>query len=74
MSDDGQHAMETLMEEEREHCKACGSSMLSVLYYGADGEPVGGYHVCSSCGPRSLVEVSATAAEIRRKLLERKAS
>jgi hypothetical protein len=66
--------METLMEEEREHCKACGSDMLSVLYFGADGEPVGGYHVCSRCGPRTVVEVSATAAEIRRKLLERKAS
>ena len=62
------------MEEEREHCKACGSDMLSALYYGADGESVGGYQVCSSCGPRTVVEVSATAAEIRRKLLERKAS
>ena len=62
------------MEEEREHCKACGSDLLSVLYFGADGEPVGGYHVCPSCGPRSVVEVSAVAAEIRRKLHERKAS
>ena len=60
--------------EEREQCRACGADMLSVLYYGAEGEPVGGYFVCSNCGPRSSVEVSATAAEIRRKLLERKAS
>lgn len=60
--------------EERERCKTCGSAMLAVLYYGSDGEPVGGYHICSNCGPRSVVEMSATAAEIRRKLLERKAS
>ena len=41
--------------EEREHCKACGAEMLSVLYYGAGGESVGGYYICSNCGPRSAI-------------------
>jgi hypothetical protein len=58
---------------EREHCTVCGADVLSVLYYGAEGEPVGGYSVCSNCGPRNVVEVT-TAADIRRNLLERKAS
>lgn len=66
-------SMELVMEE-RERCVTCGAVMLSVLYYGADGEPVGGYHVCSNCGPRTVVAMKPTAAEIRRKLLERKAS
>ena len=60
--------------EQQERCGICGAGLLSVIYYGADGEPVGGYHVCSNCGPRSVVEMSATAAQIRRDLLERKAS
>lgn len=60
--------------EQHERCEICGAGLLSVLYYGADGEPVGGYAVCANCGPRSVVQMSATAAEIRRDLLERKAS
>ena len=47
--------------------------MLSVLYYGADGESVGGHRICPGCGPRSAVELAAPD-EIRRRLLERKAS
>ncbi len=60
--------------EQRSQCGICGADMLAVLYYGADGEPVGGYEVCSNCGPRSAVEKGQPAAEIRRRLLERKAS
>ena len=47
--------------------------MLSVLYYGADGESVGGHRICPGCGPRSVVEL-VVPDEIRRRLLERKAS
>lgn len=47
--------------------------MLSVLYYGAEGESVGGHRICPGCGPRSVVEIGA-ADEVRRRLLERKAS
>jgi hypothetical protein len=47
--------------------------MLSVLYYGADGESVGGHRLCPGCGPRTTVELGAPD-EIRRRLLERKAS
>jgi hypothetical protein len=57
-----------------EICITCGAAMLSVLYYGADGQPLGGHHVCTNCGPRSVVEVDPPGAEVRRKLLERKAS
>jgi hypothetical protein len=52
----------------------CKGEMLSVLYYGADGEPVGGHRICPGCGPRSTVELGVAADEIRRRLLERKAS
>ncbi|MHB8489749.1 MAG: hypothetical protein ACYDC4_11280 [Candidatus Dormibacteria bacterium] len=51
----------------------CKGEMLSVLYYGADGESVGGHRICPGCGPRTAVELVA-ADEVRRRLLERKAS
>jgi uncharacterized Zn finger protein (UPF0148 family) len=57
-----------------QHCAACGTPMLSVMYYDGDGRPVGGHYVCSNCGPRTAVDVTVPAADVRRKLLERKAS
>lgn len=60
--------------ERREQCTICGAAMLSVLYYGADGDAIGGYFVCSNCGPRSVVEMTPPEGQIRRDLLERKAS
>jgi hypothetical protein len=59
--------------ETTDRCPVCKGEMLSVLYYGADGESVGGYRICPGCGPRTAVELVA-ADEIRRRLLERKAS
>ena len=47
--------------------------MLSVLYYGADGESVGGHRICPSAD-RVRLSSSSRADELRRKLLERKAS
>lgn len=55
-------------------CTSCGAEILSVLYFGADNLPVGGHQVCANCGPRSAVEVDVKTADVRRKLLERKAS
>ena len=60
--------------DQRPHCAICGGDMLSVVYYGADSAPVGGYDVCTNCGPRSAAERTLSADEIRRTLLERKAS
>ncbi len=60
--------------ETSDRCPMCKGEMLSVLYYGANGEPVGGHRTCPGCGPRSTVELGVAADEIRRRLLERKAS
>jgi hypothetical protein len=65
-------AMETYPEIS-DRCPLCKKGMLSVLYYGADGESVGGHRICADCGPRSVVELVAPD-ELRRRLLERKAS
>ena len=66
-------AMETTPETSDNRCALCQRVMLSVLYYGADGESVGGHRICADCGPRSVVELVAPD-ELRRRLLERKAS
>jgi hypothetical protein len=66
-------AMETNPETSDDRCALCKRGMISVLYYGADGESVGGHRICADCGPRSVVELVAPD-EIRRRLLERKAS
>jgi transcription elongation factor Elf1 len=57
-----------------ETCAICGTVMLSVTYYGADGRPVGGHLVCSNCGPRSAVDIDTVDKDVRSDLLERKAS
>jgi hypothetical protein len=56
-----------------ERCERCGAALLSVFYYGADGEPVGGHRICANCGPRSVVTIDVPL-DLRSKLLERKAS
>lgn len=55
-------------------CAKCGAEILSVVYFGADGQPVGAHQVCSNCGPRSVVELDVSAADLHQKLLQRKAS
>ena len=60
-------------EQTPDRCPMCKGEMLSVLYYGADGESVGGHRICPGCGPRSVVEIGVPD-ELRRRLLERKAS
>ena len=54
-------------------CPLCAGVVLAVLYYGAEGESVGGHRVCPNCGPRSVV-VFPGDDTVRRQLLERKAS
>jgi len=55
-----------------DRCERCGVALLSIHYFGVKGEPVGGYRVCANCGPRSVVDI--TTGDVRRALLERKAS
>lgn len=55
-------------------CTKCGAEILSVVYFGADGQPVGGHQLCTNCGPRSVVEVDVTSRDLHQKLLQRKAS
>jgi hypothetical protein len=47
---------------------------LSVIYYDAKGMPLGGHSQCTECGPRSIEFVPAPSADVRKKLLEKKAS
>lgn len=55
-------------------CPRCRAARLSVLYYGADGEPLGGHLECTDCGPRHSVELKPVEKPQRDRLLERKAS
>jgi len=56
-------------------CPRCSSPRLAVIYYDADGKPLGGHHECAECGPRHAVKlVPLPRPAVRRQLLERKAS
>jgi hypothetical protein len=58
-------------------CPRCSAPRLTVIYYGADGAPIGGHTECTACGPRYAVELVPTAGEfpdVQERLLERKAS
>ena len=55
-------------------CTTCGAGVLAVVYFGADGQPVGAHQVCANCGPRSVVEVDVKSPDLHQKLLQRKAS
>jgi transcription elongation factor Elf1 len=53
-------------------CPRCQSPRLSVVYYDADGRPLGGHVQCSECGSRHSAKLVPLAKQ--RGLLERKAS
>lgn len=55
-------------------CAKCGAEILSVVYFDAEGAPVGGHQLCTNCGPRSVVDVDVTSPDLHDKLLQRKAS
>ena len=48
-------AMDTNPETAEDRCAMCKGEMLSILYYGADGESVGGHRICPGCGPADPV-------------------
>jgi len=53
-------------------CPRCKAPRLTVIYYDADGNPIGGRIECTDCGPRHAVEL--VPADLQQRLLERKAS
>jgi transcription elongation factor Elf1 len=58
-------------------CPRCSAPRLTVIYYGADGAPIGGHTECTACGPRYAVELERTGVQppdVQEGLLERKAS
>lgn len=62
------------MMAEAEKCAKCGAEILSIVYFDAEGAPVGGHQMCTNCGPRSVVDVDVTTRDLHEKLLQRKAS
>jgi hypothetical protein len=59
---------------ESNQCPTCKSDRLSVLYFDAKGQPLGGHSQCTECGPRSVEVVQIPDPAMRKKLLEKKAS
>ena len=59
---------------EPNECPRCRTARLSVLYYGADGEPLGGHIECTDCGPRHAVQLKPIESKSRNRLVDRKAS
>ena len=57
-----------------DNCSRCNSDLLSVIYYDAKGQLIGGHSQCTECGPRSAEPVSPPDLSARKKLLEKKAS
>ena len=56
-------------------CPRCSAPRLTVIYYDAEGNPIGGHVECTDCGPRHSVElVRASDDDVQKRLLERKAS
>jgi hypothetical protein len=57
-----------------ESCPRCASQRLTVIYYDASGQPVGGLNQCTECGPRHAVKLVPAPTRKRNQLLDRKAS
>ena len=55
-------------------CPRCSAPRLTIIYYGADGNPIGGRLECTDCGPRQAVELFPVSEDVRAQLLKRKAS
>ena len=54
-------------------CPRCNSARLTIVYYDAEGRPVGGHVHCSECGARHNVPLQPQPS-VQGDLLERKAS
>ena len=61
---------------EPDPCPRCSAARLSVVYFDADGRPVGGHLHCTDCGPRhnQLLVLNVRRNGVQKRLLERKAS
>ena len=56
-------------------CPRCQAQRLAVVYYDAEGRPLGGQLHCPDCGARHSARLVPPAGEVSRsELLERKAS
>jgi hypothetical protein len=55
-------------------CPRCNAPRLTVIYYDADGNPIGGRLECTDCGPRQAVQLVPVSSDVRAQLLKRKAS
>lgn len=56
-------------------CPRCSAARLSVVYFDAAGQPIGGHLHCPDCGPRHNQQlVPRTVRGVQGRLLERKAS
>jgi len=56
-------------------CPRCHSPRLSVVYYDAEGRPLGGQVQCGECGSRHSARlIPLRDSQKQRELLERKAS
>ncbi|HEV7678510.1 MAG TPA: hypothetical protein VGQ42_08080 [Candidatus Dormibacteraeota bacterium] len=57
-----------------DQCPRCRATRLAVVYYDANGQPLGGHSQCTECGPRHAVRLVPRSGEVRKQLLSRKAS
>ena len=55
-------------------CPRCAADRLSVVYYDAEGNVIGGHSQCPDCGPRHAQELTSPTQSAVPALLERKAS
>jgi hypothetical protein len=57
-------------------CPRCHAPRLAIIYYGAEGTPIGGHLECTQCGPRHAIPLVPVppATDVQDGLLERKAS
>ena len=55
-------------------CPRCSAPRLTIIYYDADGNPIGRRLECTDCGPRQAVELYPVSGDVRDQLLKRKAS
>jgi len=55
-------------------CPRCDRQRLSVIYYDAAGDPIGGLSQCTDCGSRHAEHVVFEKVKRRERLLERRAS
>lgn len=68
--------LESRAMPQNDPCPRCSSTRLAVMYFDAQGKPIGGHLHCPDCGPRHTEELprSEKDSSVRTDLLKRKAS